>query len=227
MECHRITEILRKRRLKQTGVVKNVRRTKVSQEVIHMTKTSTNMNTKREVITSIRLNYFKCGIFWNLFFLLALLLYAPNSLHWGNLAAFSASLYQARICAGHRPDNAALVLLPNSHGFGKNQLAAANPTGKTWESLCQHDRVWESCRFGRQMVALLHNCAKYSSCDKTLQFMTGYLGQGLHFPESYLGAWCILWQKWEFGQTLKELRMWTTRLPHGGCTAVTGSIRRA
>lgn len=89
---------------------------------------------------------------------------------------------------GSKSNNAALALPCNSHGLGKNQLAAANPTGKTWESWCQRHGAWERCRFGRQMVALLHNCAKYSSCDKTLQFMTGYLGQGLHFPESYLGA---------------------------------------
>lgn len=67
--------------------MRNLRRTKVSQGVIHMTKTCTCAYTKREVITSIRLNYFKHGIFWLylLFFLLALLLYAPTACTEGTL----------------------------------------------------------------------------------------------------------------------------------------------
>lgn len=84
--------------------------------------------------------------------------------------------------------NAVLVLLLYDPSFGKNQLAAANPMGKTRESWCQCHRAWVHYGFGRRMVASLHNCAKYSSRDKTLQYITGYLGQGLHFPKSYLGA---------------------------------------
>jgi len=78
--------------------------------------------------------------------------------------------------------NAALALLLYRPSFEKNWLAAANPTGKTRESWCQHRGAWERCGSGRWTVAYLNNGAKYSSCDKTLQYFTGYLGQGLHFP---------------------------------------------
>lgn len=49
--------------------------------------------------------------------------------------------------------------------------------------------------FGRWTGAFLHNCAKYSSCDKTLQYITGYLGQGLRFLQSHSLAEMGIWIK--------------------------------
>lgn len=97
--------------------------------------------------------------------------------------SFSAPLHHVWIRAGPNPaSNAALTVLLYNTSFGRNWLAAATPMGKTQESWCQGHGAWERCGFGRRTIAFLHNCAKYSSCDKTLQYITGYLGQGLHFP---------------------------------------------
>lgn len=119
-----------------------------------------------------------------------------------NLASFSAPLHHhAWICAGHKPrQQGCLGAALYNPSFGKNQVAAAYPTGETWESWCQRHGAWERCGFGRRTVASLHNCAKYSSCDKTLQYITGLGGARVTFP--LVLSWCLM-------HSLAEMGIWT------------------